>query len=94
MSLVYWDSIDFDWLQTPPLAQVGGHRKFLNRHESSTAIEHYYFDTIKVDFAHITLDLWETWTNDLQKQFDHDRVQTEISRWISRCKTIARQKNV
>ncbi|MCP4360300.1 MAG: hypothetical protein GY796_20015 [Chloroflexi bacterium] len=55
--MVYWETIDFVWLETAPLAKVGGQRKFLNTHETTTGIEHYYFDTIKVDFAHITLDL-------------------------------------
>ncbi|MCP5094503.1 MAG: nucleotidyltransferase domain-containing protein [Chloroflexi bacterium] len=69
--IVYWDTIDFDWLQEdPPLAKVGGQRKLLNTHKTTTAIEHYYFDTIKVDFAHITLNLWETWANDLQKRYE------------------------
>ena len=68
--VVYWDAIEFNWLANPPLAKVGGQRKFLNRHEATTAIEHYYFDTIKVDFAHITLDLWQSWADDLQKRFE------------------------
>ena len=67
--IVYWEAIDFDWLMIPPLALAGGQRKFLNTHEA-TAIEHYYFNTLKVDFAHITLSLWETWADDLQKRFE------------------------
>lgn len=68
--IVYWDAIDFDWLATAPLAKVGGQRKFLNTHEATTALETYYFDTIKVDLAHMTLALWETWADDLQERFD------------------------
>lgn len=68
--IVYWDGIDFAWLQTAPLVNVGGNRKFLNSNDSTTAIEHYYFDTIKVDFAHITLELWEMWIDDVQKRYE------------------------
>jgi len=68
--IVYWDTIDFDWLQTPALESVGATRKYLRRADTMTALETYYFDTLKVDFAHMTLSLWQEWADDLQVRFD------------------------
>lgn len=69
--VIYWDSIEESWLDSPPLAPMGGERRLLAPYAGGAiVIEHYYFDQLKVDMAHLTLEKWEEWADDVQIRFD------------------------
>ena len=70
--VVYWDVFDISWLEKVPLREVaGGERKFfLKRGEAGTYLEQYYFGELKVDFGHVTMDLWEQWVDDVLQRYE------------------------
>jgi len=65
--VVYWDNIDFEWLESVPLKQVGGDRFFLRRMSELEEIylEQYYFNGLKVDIGHVTMKMWNHWVEDV-----------------------------
>lgn len=68
--IVYWDTIDAQWLETPVLEQRGGQRRYFTPYGDHTLLETYYFDTIKVDLAHITLESWAGQVAAIQERFE------------------------
>jgi hypothetical protein len=70
--VVYWDKLDLSWIDAnDTLAQIGGERRLMTvMKEENTCLEHYYFDTVKCDFAHLTLESWEQWANDVQNKYE------------------------
>jgi hypothetical protein len=57
--VVYWDKIDLEWLETQPLSRVGGKHIMLRKMgESGIYLEEYFFNELKVDLGHITMDVW------------------------------------
>ncbi len=67
--IVYWDRIDEEWLETVPLGPKGRERFDLRRMGPDVFLETYYFDTLKVDVAHCTIDSWEKWTDSVIREF-------------------------
>lgn len=71
--IVYWDEIDVDWLEAVPLGELNGERKWVSRMgDVDVYIESYYFGTLKVDFGHITMDLWRQEVEGVLEKFDTD----------------------
>ncbi|MHC5038462.1 MAG: hypothetical protein ACYTHM_14210 [Planctomycetota bacterium] len=62
--VVYWDPFDLPWLEAVPLRTVGADRKFFRKtHEEGVYLESYYFGPLKADFGHVSVALWEKWTD-------------------------------
>lgn len=71
--VVYWDEIDVDWLESVPLGDLNCERKWMSRMgDADVYIESYYFGTLKVDFGHITMDLWKEEVDGVIEKFDSD----------------------
>lgn len=69
--VLYWDALDRGWIETAPLAPAGGERRLLAPYANGAIlIEHYFFDSVKVDMCHVTLEKWEEWADDVQLRFD------------------------
>lgn len=54
-TLVYWDAIDRDWLETPRAAANGERFTWLEHYPGNACLEQYRFGTVKVDVAHVRL---------------------------------------
>lgn len=54
-TLVYWDEIDRDWVETPRAAADGTRFTWLEHYPGNACIEQYRFGTVKADVAHVRL---------------------------------------
>src|SRR5688500_5885131 len=54
-TLVYWDEIDRDWLDTPRAAQNGERFTWVEHYPGNACLEQYRFGTVKADVAHVRL---------------------------------------
>ena len=54
-TLVYWDEIDRDWLETPRAAADGTRFTWVEHYPGNACLEQYRFGTIKADVAHVRL---------------------------------------
>lgn len=54
-TLVYWDEIDRDWLETPRAAAGGERFTWLEHYPGNACLEQYRFGTVKADVAHVRL---------------------------------------
>jgi len=69
--IVYWETINVDWLKNTPLEETKGIRKdFRKMGEEDIYLESYFFKELKADFGHISFGLWEKMVNDLLIELD------------------------
>jgi len=54
-TLVYWDEIDRDWLETPRAAASGTRFTWVEHYPGNACLEQYRFGAIKADVAHVRL---------------------------------------
>ena len=54
-TLVYWDEIDRDWLETPRAAADGDRFTWVEHYPGNACLEQYRFGTVKADVAHVRL---------------------------------------
>ena len=54
-TLVYWDEIDRDWLETPRAAANGERFMWVEHFPGNACLEQYRFGTTKADVAHVRL---------------------------------------
>ena len=54
-TLVYWDAIDQDWLETPRAAADGVRFTWVEHYPGNACLEQYRFGTVKADVAHVRL---------------------------------------
>jgi hypothetical protein len=54
-TIVYWDEIDRDWLETPRAAEHGERFTWLEHYPGNACLEQYRFGTVKADVAHVRL---------------------------------------
>jgi len=54
-TLVYWDEIDRDWLETPRAAANGTRFTWVEHYPGNACLEQYQFGTVKADVAHVRL---------------------------------------
>jgi hypothetical protein len=54
-TMVYWDTIDRDWLETPRAAADGERFTWLEHYPGNACLEQYRFGTVKADVAHVRL---------------------------------------
>ena len=54
-TIVYWDEIDRDWLETPRAAENGGRFTCVEHYPGNACLEQYRFGTVKADVAHVRL---------------------------------------
>lgn len=54
-TVVYWDAIGRDWLETPRAAEGGARFAWLEHYPGNACLEQYRFGTVKADVAHVRL---------------------------------------
>jgi hypothetical protein len=54
-TIVYWDEIDRDWLETPHAATGGTRFTWVEHYPGNACLEQYRFGTVKADVAHVRL---------------------------------------
>ena len=54
-TIVYWDEIDRDWLETPRAAENGDRFTWVEHYPGNACLEQYRFGTVKADVAHVRL---------------------------------------
>jgi len=71
--VVYWDEMNVPWLEQIPLKHLNCERElFKKMGEEDIYLESYYFDSLKVDFGHVTLDVWKKLTESVIEGLDPD----------------------
>ncbi len=71
--IVYWNELDEDWIRAEPLkSSIGLERTDLLSMAPGNFIESYHLDGLKIDFGHVTMEMWEQWTAPILKDFDAD----------------------
>ncbi len=60
--IVYWKTMDTEWLRKPPLPLE---RTAVSFHDSGTVLESYHLQGLKADFGHVCLEGWEEWVEPL-----------------------------
>ena len=69
--VMYWHTIDADYVQNQPLKQAGVERYHLmGGPENGMCLETYYIDSLKVDVEHMTLNQWDQWMADVLEKHD------------------------
>lgn len=72
--VVYWDTVDTEWLEKIPLKDFGLDRAFFRKSDDSdTCLESYYLETLKADFGHTTVREWNTWTSQVIDEYATDQ---------------------
>jgi len=54
-TIVYWDEIDRDWLETPRAGADGDRFTWVEHYPGNACLEQYRFGTVKADVAHVRL---------------------------------------
>ena len=54
-TIVYWDAIDREWLETPRAAADGTRFTWVEHYPGNACLEQYRFATVKADVAHVRL---------------------------------------
>ena len=54
-TIVYWDEIDRDWLETPRAAENGERFTWVEHYPGNACLEQYRLATVKADVAHVRL---------------------------------------
>ena len=54
-TIVYWDEIDRDWLETPRAAENGDRFTWVEHYPGNACLEQYRFGSVKADVAHVRL---------------------------------------
>ena len=54
-TIVYWDEIDRDWLETPRAGADGERFTWVEHYPGNACLEQYRFGTVKADVAHVRL---------------------------------------
>jgi hypothetical protein len=54
-TLVYWDEIDREWLETPRAGEDGARFTWVEHYPGNACLEQYRFGAIKADVAHVRL---------------------------------------
>jgi hypothetical protein len=71
--VVYWDRVDIPWLEAIPLKDLNCERELFKRMgDADIYLESYYFGNLKVDFGHVTLDVWKQLTDEVIDRLDPD----------------------
>lgn len=71
--VVYWDEMDMPWLESIPLKDLDCRRELFKRMgEGDIYLESYYFENLKVDFGHVTLNVWKQLTDEVIDRLDPD----------------------
>lgn len=71
--IVYWDELDRDWIDQGPLRHLECERRAVMKStETDICLESWFFDTLKVDFGHVTMAVWEEMTSEVM-----DNLSTE-----------------
>ena len=71
--VIYWDTINTTWLETPPLPQTSAERfLFAVTVPKKVHLEQYWIGNVKADIAHVSLRWWNEITTDVMKRLDTD----------------------
>ena len=54
-TIVYWDEIDREWLETPRAAKNGDRFTWVEHYPGNACLEQYRFGAVKADVAHVRL---------------------------------------
>ena len=54
-TILYWDEIDRDWLETPRAGADGDRFTWVEHYPGNACLEQYRFGTVKADVAHVRL---------------------------------------
>jgi hypothetical protein len=63
-TIVYWDEIDRDWLETPRAGEDGERFTWVEHYPGNACLEQYRFGSVKADVAHVRLG----WLDELIEQ--------------------------
>ncbi|HLZ72413.1 MAG TPA: hypothetical protein VKV26_21115, partial [Dehalococcoidia bacterium] len=70
---VYWESVDTDWLEEPPLEALGAERfTFVPADEHGGRLEQYFLGTLKIDVGSIALAAWRERVDAVLERADID----------------------
>ena len=84
-TLVYWDAIDSDWLETPRAAMpAGGGARFtwLESFPGNAWLEQYRFGRLKVDVAHVRLGWLHELIDGVLSGTDTDTTSLDVLRGV------------
>jgi hypothetical protein len=71
--IVYWDILDREWIEEGPLRSLDCERRSIMKNsETDICLESWFFDTLKVDFGHVTMAVWEEMTGEVLEKLGTD----------------------
>lgn len=71
--IVFWEKVDFEWLEYIPLSHTMGERRLFRKDiENDSVLECYYFGSMKVDFGHLSIKQWTIETDRVITQYQTD----------------------
>jgi len=69
--IVFWNAIDFDWLERIPLRDIDCERAFYRKLKEEY-LESYYFGELKVDLGHTTINSWKEMVDGVLERHETD----------------------
>ena len=81
-TLVYWDEIDRDWLETPRAAEKGERFTWLEHYPGNACLEQYRFGTVKADVAHVRLGWLDELIEGVLSGEDTDTTSLDVLRGV------------
>ena len=71
--IVYWDVMDTEWIERIPLRGIDCERRDLMKmSDTDICLESYFFGSLKVDFGHATIAVWEEMTGEVIEKLNTD----------------------
>jgi hypothetical protein len=81
-TIVYWDEIDRDWLETPRAAAAGERFTWLEHYPGNACLEQYRFGTVKADVAHVRLGWLDELIDGVLSGEDTDTTSLDVLRGV------------
>ena len=81
-TLVYWDEIDRDWLETPRAAAGGTRFTWVEHYPGNACLEQYQFGTVKADVAHVRLGWLDQLIDDTLSGESFDTTSLDVLRGV------------
>jgi hypothetical protein len=81
-TIVYWDEIDRDWLETPRAGEEGDRFTWVEHYPGNACLEQYRFGGVKADVAHVRLGWLDELIDETLSGREFDTTSLDVMRGV------------
>jgi hypothetical protein len=81
-TIVYWDAIDRDWLETPRAGEEGERFTWVEHYPGNACLEQYRFGGVKADVAHVRLGWLDELIDETLSGREFDTTSLDVMRGV------------